>query len=81
MATYSTREVVTRRREWIVPASQPWGAAWEELDKAVAAAAAFYRQQYGLDEGASVPGNFARIFPVDEDIVIAVTVERVEPAP
>jgi len=80
MATYSTREVVTRRREWVVPAAQPWGAAWEELDKALAGAAVFYRQQHGLDEGASVPGDFARVFSDEEAIVITVTVERVEPA-
>jgi len=78
MATYTTREVVTRRREWIVPAAQPWGAAWEELDKALAGAAVFYRQQHGLDEGASVPGDFARVLPMDDDIVITVTVEEVQ---
>lgn len=80
MATYSTREVVTRRREWIVPAGQPWGADYGEMEKALGAAAAFYREQHGLEAGASVPGDFARFFPHDEDIVIAVTVERAEPS-
>ncbi|KOT57074.1 MULTISPECIES: hypothetical protein [Streptomyces] len=75
MATFTTREVVTRRKEWIVPAGQPWGATWEEVDKAVAAAWAAYRERHGWLEDAPMPGDFARFYPRDEDIVIVVTFE------
>ncbi|MFE7118840.1 hypothetical protein ACFU99_25820 [Streptomyces sp. NPDC057654] len=81
MATYATREVVMRRKEWIVPAGQPWSAAWEEVHKAVAAAWAVYREHRGLPEDASMPGEFVRFHPRDEDICIAVTLEEeVRPA-
>lgn len=76
MATFTTREVVTRRKEWVVPAGQPWGADYGEITKAASAAACFYREQHGLPADAEVPGDFARFYPGDEDIVIAVTVER-----
>lgn len=38
MATYETREIVTRRKEWVVPAPWPQGAHYEEVQKALAAA-------------------------------------------
>lgn len=76
MATYTTREVITRRKEWIVPAGQPWGATWEEVSKAVGVAWAAYREHHGLPEDAPMPGDFARIHPHDEDIVVVITLEE-----
>lgn len=40
MATYETREVVTRRKEWVVPAPWPGGAHYDQVQMALSAALA-----------------------------------------
>lgn len=74
MATYSSRTIVSTRREWIVPAAQPWGAAAEEIQKAWAAAETAYREIHGLHD-ATTPGDALRFHVSDEEIVISFTVE------
>lgn len=78
MATFTTRTVTSRRREWIVPAHPPWGAAWEEIDKAMVAAGHAYRAHHKLPEGGSIPGNALTLHPRDEEIVISFTEEHAE---
>ncbi|MFD5508977.1 hypothetical protein ACFWIB_14540 [Streptomyces sp. NPDC127051] len=75
MATYTSRTVTSTRREWIVPAAQPWGAAWEEIDKAILAAWDAYRTHHRLPLDAAIPGDFARFSASDDEIVISFTVE------
>lgn len=76
MADYTTRTVVSTRREWIVPAAEPWGAAWEEIAKAASAAWAAYREHHGLPKDAPMPGDFARVHLRDDELVIAFTTEE-----
>ena len=38
MATFAYREVTTKRCEWLVPAPEPGGACWVEVQKAIASA-------------------------------------------
>lgn len=75
MATFSHRRLVSTRHEWAVPAAGPWGAAYEEIVKAVSAAWAQYRDLHGLPEDELLPGDFAHFHTTDEDIVISFVTE------
>lgn len=75
MATWSSRIVTSIRREWAVPAAEPWGAAYIEVYKAVAAAELGYREAHGLDKDAVLPDDALRMTPRDEEIVISFTTE------
>jgi hypothetical protein len=79
MATYSSRTVTSIRREWTVPAAEPWGAAYIEVYKAVAAAELGYREAHGLDKSAVLSDDALRMTTRDEEIVISFTTET--PAP
>src|SRR5581483_7787919 len=61
MTTWMTREVVSRRREWIVPAAQPWGAAVAELYKALQAADRAYRDDHDLPTNEPTPDDALRV--------------------
>ncbi|MFD9256964.1 hypothetical protein [Streptomyces sp. NPDC059538] len=74
MATYTSRTVTSTRREWIVPAAQPWGAAAEEVEKAWQAADHAYREIHGLRD-VPTPGSALRFHVGDEEIIISFTVE------
>lgn len=76
MADYTTRTVTSTRREWIVPAAEPWGTAWEEIAKACTAAWAAYRELHGLPADAPMPGDFARVHCRDDEVVLAFTTEE-----
>lgn len=74
MATWSHSEKVVHHQEWRVPVGEKWGAPWQEVESAVAAAWAKYREFHGLSEDASVPGDFARFRCADDAIVISFSV-------
>lgn len=74
MATYTSRTVTSTRREWIVPAAQPWGATAEEIEKAWTAATVAYREIHGLHDVAT-PGDALRFHVGDDEIVISFTIE------
>ncbi len=75
MATYTWREVVTRRVEYAVPSGSPAG----EFDKTWAAARGDYRQRNGLaDAATSLPDHWARVEARDEEVVIVFDIK--EPA-
>ncbi|MGW4042997.1 hypothetical protein [Streptomyces sp. NPDC004721] len=76
MADYTTETVTRTVRRWIIPASEPWGAAGEEVSKAWGAAAATYRQAHQLAEDASIPGDALRFHTRDDRIVIEFTTEQ-----
>lgn len=76
MATFTTRTVSSRRREWIVPAAEPWGAAAAEVGKAWTAAQVAYREQHSIPVGTALPDNALSFRPRDDEIVISFTVEE-----
>jgi hypothetical protein len=76
VATYTSRTVVTTRREWIIPAAEPWGAACEEVSKAWTAAAVAYREARGLPHDAPVVGDALRFHVTDDEIVISFETEQ-----
>jgi hypothetical protein len=76
MATFTSRTITSTRHEWAVPAAEPWGAAYEEIGKALAVAWVKYREVHGLPEEAPMPGDFARFHVGDDEVVIAFTVEE-----
>lgn len=75
MATYTTETATVTTHRWIVPAAEPWGAAWDDIASAVGAAWAAYRAHRGLPEDAPMIGDFARVHTRDDEIVIEFTTE------
>lgn len=75
MGGYTTRVVTTRRREWIVPAAAPWGAAAAEIGKAWEAARFAYWEVNDLPKGGPIPDNALTFHVRDEEIVICFTTE------
>lgn len=65
MATYTRREVTTRRIEWAVPALPPYGASWAEVKKAFDAAEAELGWEPFDDEIVVLPG--------DDEVIISIT--------
>lgn len=78
MATYTRREWSTRHVEYAVPAEQPWGACWVEVDKAIVAATVEYRQRHFIPDDALPADDWLRVYPGDDEILIRFEVE--EPA-
>lgn len=76
MADYTSRTVISTRYEWIVPTREPWGAAYEEICKALAAAWTEYRETNGLPADAPQPGNFVRFRAGDDEILISFVIEE-----
>lgn len=76
MATYTWRTITSTRREWVVPAAQPWGACLGDLRSAIAPASMAYREQHGLNETVTLPDDALRFHPMDDEIVISFTVEE-----
>lgn len=76
MPTYTWRTVVSRRREWIVPAAQPWGAAAADVGKAWAVAEKAYREHYGVPEEQPLHDDALRFHVTDDAIVISFTIEE-----
>ncbi|MEU0783485.1 hypothetical protein ABZ341_18165 [Streptomyces sp. NPDC006173] len=75
MATYTTRTITTTRREWVVPAAEPWGACIGDINAACAVACRAYREAHGLPEGASLADDALRFKVTDDAIVISFTTE------
>jgi hypothetical protein len=75
MATYTSRTVTSARREWIVPAAQPWGASIGDINAATAAACQAYREQHGIADTTPLADDALRFHTSDDEIVISFTVE------
>lgn len=75
MATFTSRTITSTRREWAVPAADPWGACIGDINAACAAACRAYREQYDLPEGAVIADDALRFKVGDGEIVISFTVE------
>jgi hypothetical protein len=78
MATYTWRTIVSTRREWIIPAAEPWGAFLGDLRAAIAAASVAYREACGLPESKSLPDDALQFRPRDEEIIISFVVEEAQ---
>jgi hypothetical protein len=71
-----TSETVTRTiRRWIVPASEPWGAAAAEIGKAWTVAELAYREHFGIPEDRPLHDDALRFHVRDEEIVIEFSTE------
>lgn len=76
MATYSSETVTLTVRRWAVPATEPWGAAAEEISKAWGAAATAYREAHGLPEAVALPGDALWFHVRDDEVVIEFKTEQ-----
>ncbi|MHA6764756.1 hypothetical protein [Streptacidiphilus sp. PAMC 29251] len=76
MATYSSREIISRRIEYTVPAAQPWGATRADVYQALAAAEMKYREIHQLRDDQSLSDDALRVLPVDDEIIIHFTIEE-----
>lgn len=74
MATYTHRETISRRIEYIVPAAQPWGAFLGDVEAAIAAATAHYIRENRVV--GSVGACALQFVPRDDEIVIHFTIEE-----
>lgn len=79
MATYSSREQITRHIEYVVPCDGPWGACWSEVAKALGAAENSYRQIHDIDEKTALTDDALRFFVGDDEILIRFEVKQVKP--
>lgn len=80
MATYTSRVITSTRREWIVPASQPWGAPQAEVGKAWAAAELAYRSTSDISPEIPLHDDALRFHVTDDAVVISFTTEEPPPA-
>ncbi|MFD0437040.1 hypothetical protein [Streptomyces chartreusis] len=71
MATYTARTITIVRREFVVPAASPHGAASAEVGKAWAHAEREYRQHYGLRDEEPLADNALTFHTGDDEIVIS----------
>jgi len=76
MATFSHRDIVTRRREYTIPAAAKWGACLSDVQAAITAALLAYRDAYDLPTHVSVPDDALRFFPGDDEIIISFEIEE-----
>lgn len=79
MAAFTTEDVTTRTRRWIVPAVEPRGACIGDINAAASVACRAYREAHGLDERAPLPDDALRFHPRDDVIVIEFSVEEPQP--
>lgn len=70
MATYSRRERVTRRIEWVIPAPPPFGADWPQVFQAFQQAERELRAVGGLPDDREPPDDLIRFLTGDDEIVI-----------
>jgi hypothetical protein len=75
MASYSSREIISRRIEYTVPAPWPQGAAHAELLKALAAAAGRLRAERGISENIALSDDALWVRSGDDEVIISFTVE------
>lgn len=79
MPSWTWRTVTVTRREWEVPAAQPWGACLGDVQSAILAASVAYREAHGLAEDTPLWDDALRFHVTDDAIRISFTVET--PAP
>jgi hypothetical protein len=81
VADFTTETTTRTIRRWIVPATEPWGAAAAEIGKAWAVAELAYREHHGLDREQPLHDDALRFHVRDEAVVIEFQTEQPTPAP
>jgi hypothetical protein len=76
LATYESRTVLSERHEFIVPATDPWGACWAEVMKAIRAAHSELWELGLVPEGKDASDDAIRIIPEDDGVVVFYLLER-----
>lgn len=79
MATYTSRTITSTRREWVVPAPEPWGACIGDINAASAVACRAYREQHDLAPDQPLSDDALRFKVGDGEIVISFTIEGETP--
>jgi hypothetical protein len=75
MATWTSRTITSKRREWEVPAAQPWGACLGDIQSATLAATIAYREAHGLPADHQLWDDALRFHVTDDAILISFTTE------
>lgn len=70
MSTVSRREVTTVRTEFVVPASYPYGADWNQVQQAINAASRELIEQGRVDEGLEPADDLIRILPTGDTVIV-----------
>jgi hypothetical protein len=70
------REITTRRVEWVVPSSEPWGACWTEVMKAISACRQELIDADVIEADAAVPDDMIRILPGDDAVVVRIELKQ-----
>lgn len=70
MADFSRSEKVTRTVEYTVPASEPWGANWNQVQQALNAAVREWELTH-RSGNPEPPDNAVRVHVRDDEIVIS----------
>lgn len=80
MTTVSWRTITSRRKEWMVPAAQPWGACLGDMRDGIAMASVQYRRDHDLADDAVLADDALRFHVTDDEIVISYVIEADERA-
>jgi hypothetical protein len=72
MTTWSVTEVTEVKVLYRIPAAEPYGACWSEVDTAMRAAIDRYRADYGLPM-TIIPDDAVRFHARDDEIIIEFT--------
>lgn len=78
MADWFKRERVMRTHEWVIPAADPWGACWNQVQQAMDAARehwiAMHPNEVRIaaqdDRCVSVPDSAVRVRVADDEIIV-----------
>jgi hypothetical protein len=70
MTTWSVTEVTEVKILYHIPAEDPYGACWSEVDTAMGAAIARYRADYQVDPIALISDDAVRVRAGDGEIII-----------
>jgi hypothetical protein len=70
MADWFTRTKTTRTREWVVPAQEPYGACWNQVQQALDAALHAWLEKHPGTAFAAVPDNAVRVKVTDDEVII-----------
>ncbi|MFC8491815.1 hypothetical protein ACFUJU_13630 [Streptomyces sp. NPDC057235] len=76
MPSWSTATVTSTRREWRIPAADPWGACLGDVQSAILAASIAYREAHGLPEDHQLWDDVLRFHVTDDEIVISFTLDH-----
>lgn len=83
MAEWFTRNKRVVTYEWVIPAAEPWGACWNQVQQALDAARQSWIDRHPTqvriaaqdDRCVTVPDDAVRVRVSDEEIVVFYTVE------